>query len=187
MRFRRTRSLLAAAPLLLAPLACGEDPFEPVATFRIIGDTLTAFALTGTPLSAPTALNTIAHAVVRADPLLEFDVVFDIDQNGQALLYPGQLIGGGANAGIRKSTQAFDDIRFAPQTGYTKSRPTEIAAGDVLLIRTQPSTCAGSILSDVFAKLVIDSINVQARTFHFRMRVDPNCGFRDLTRGVPDR
>jgi hypothetical protein len=172
------------APALLAA-ACGE-PTRIKAQFPTVADTLTVYALTGTPVTAPTALNTYFHSAVRAEAESAFDVAFDIDTGGRALIYPAQLVGANSRrAGVLKSTAAFDSLLRAPDSGYNEDAATPIAPGDVVVIRANVVPCAADFRREVYSKLRIDSVNVSARTIHFRMRVDPNCGFRDFTEGVP--
>jgi hypothetical protein len=186
MSFRRPLAPLAGALAVCALAACG-DPNEPRPQLRTIADTLSAFAISGTPVSAPTALNTLARAVVRADAAVEFDVVFDIDETGQALLYPGHQVGGTSKTGIQQVDRPFDEVRLAPELGYEETDPTPIDEGDVLVIKARPSGCFNSFRGQIYSKLVVDSINVPDRQVFFRLRVDPNCGFRDLTGGLPER
>ena len=178
--------LLSLLGAFTALAACG-DPTRPRAEAVTISDTLSVFALTGTPLSVPTALNTLRHAAVRTDPGASYDVVFDITDAGQAMIYPPAAVGAFGRAGIQKSTTPFDELLEAPVSGYNETTPTEINPGDVLLIRAVPPECGNSFSAFIFSKLVIDSVNTDARTIHFRMRVDPNCGFRSLAEGIPER
>src|ERR687886_810936 len=86
---------LAGAAVAGALSACG-DPLAVKANFETVTDTLTVFALTGTPVVAPSALNTYQHRTLRPEAGATHDVVFDIDASGRVVLYPAQLIGGQA-------------------------------------------------------------------------------------------
>ncbi|MDQ6828070.1 MAG: hypothetical protein M3081_04300, partial [Gemmatimonadota bacterium] len=146
---------------------------------------LQVYALSGTPLAVPTALNTIGHSVVRAESSNSYDVVFDINGAGQGLIYPSVVIGLFGRNGVIKSTTAFDALTVAPGTNYNDSTATTFATGDVLLIRASSPACQTALSPYVFSKLAIDSINTVTRTISFRMRVDPNCGFRSFADGIP--
>ncbi|MBC7788459.1 MAG: hypothetical protein H7Z74_00825 [Anaerolineae bacterium] len=165
--------------------ACG-DPTRFTANFSTVADTITVFALTGTPLSVPTALNTFHHEAVRAEATSGYDVVFDIDASGRVVLYPPSAVGGFGSAGLRTVTDAFDDLETAPNRGFDSIDPLTVSAGEVVVIRAEPPECANSIRPEIYTKLVVDSIDLVNRTITFRVRVNPNCGFRDLTEGVPD-
>ncbi len=176
--------LLLCAVASLA--ACG-DPTRVQARAEPISDTLTVFALTGTPVTAPTALNTIRHEAVRADPSSSYDVVFDISETGQAVMYPPAAVGAFGRAGVQKSATPFDELLEAPVSGYNETTATDINPGDVVVIRAASAACQQSLNAFIYSKLVIDSVNTEARTIHFRMRVDPNCGFRSFAEGIPER
>jgi len=89
------------------------------------------------------------------------------------------------NAALVRSTEAYDALLLAPTTGYDDTEALAIVAGDVVVIRALSAACAGRINQFIYSKLVIDSVNVANRTIHFRMRVNPNCGFRSFAPGVP--
>jgi hypothetical protein len=45
--------------------------------------------------------------------------------------------------------------------------------------------CQYSLASQLYAKLVVDSVASTRRQIYFRAVRDPNCGFRSLQPGVP--
>ena len=165
--------------------ACG-DPTSIRANFETIADTITVFALTGTPLSVPTALNTFRHEAVRAEATSQYDVVFDIDPSGRVILYPPGAVGGFGRAGLRTVSEDFDALETAPDSGFDSDDPLIIDAGQVVVIRAEPLECGNSLNPEIYTKLVVDNVDLGNRTITFRVRVNPNCGFRDLTEGVPD-
>lgn len=174
--------------LVLAALAACGDPIRIRAQFETVEDTVTVFAVTGTPVIAPAALSTVRHEAVRIETTRDFDIVFDINQAGEAVLYPVQLVGGSpGTTGILKATQGFDAIVEAPRDGYVTEDPTVLTVGEVVLIEAEPVFCAGTINPWIYSKLVVDEIDVTTRTVVVRMVVDPNCGFRSLDEGVPER
>lgn len=178
---------LAAALSVAALAACG-DPIRIRAQFETVQDTVTVFAVTGTPVIAPAALSTIRHEAVRIETTRDFDIVFDINQAGEVVLYPVQLVGGSqGTTGIQKASQSFDDILEAPRDGYVTDSATIVTVGEVVLIEAQPVACAGTINPWIYSKLVVDEIDVATRSVVVRMVVDPNCGFRSLDEGIPER
>lgn len=181
------RTGLALTFSVAALAACG-DPVSIRAQFDTVADTVTVFALTGTPVIAPTALSTLRHEAVRLDPSRDFDIVFDINSAGQAVLYPVQLVGGGpGNTGIQVTSQSYDAILEAPLTGYARDTATVLEVGDVALVEAEPAFCATSLYRTIYSKLIVDEIDLANRSVQIRMRVDPNCGFRSLAEGLPER
>ena len=179
----RLLSLAAAVAALGTLGACG-DPLRVNAAFVTVQDTLSAFAFTGTPVHAPSALNTLLHEVVRPDPATVFDVVFDI-RDGQGMIYPPRVVGLVGSAGLLRSTVEYDSLRSAPVDGYQDTTATLVAQGDVVVIRAQSTACINALSPYIYSKLAIDSVNLATRMIHFRIHVDPNCGFRDFTEGIP--
>lgn len=178
--------LLLAVLAVIAPAACG-DPLSARASFETVEDTLAVFAFSDTPLSAPSGLNTIRHEAVRVDASSDYDIVFDISPDGQAVIYPPRLIGAVGNAGVRTDTTGYARVLEAPADGYNDSTATTVAEGDVVLVRAASPSCVTAFNPYIYSKLVIDSVRTPSRTIYFRMRVDPNCGFRGLAEGVPGR
>jgi len=175
---------IASLVALVTFTACG-DPTRLTARLPTIADTITVFALTGTPLSVPTALNTFRHEAVRAEATSMYDVVFDIDASGRIVLYPPAAVGGFGSAGLRTVTETFDALESAPDRGFDSDDPLTINVGEVVVIRAEPQECGNSLNSEIYTKLVVDMVDLVSRTITFRVRVNPNCGFRDLTEGVP--
>jgi hypothetical protein len=189
------RSLLLIAGAA-AIVGCG-DPTRPVAANNTIGALLTVFAFSGTPLSAPTAINTLGARTVVASGSSNFDVVFDI-RDGQAVAIPPLAIIGIGNAAIQKVSVPFDSLNVAPVDGYNDSSAVAIGVGDVLAVRSQPVECSNAFgLSPfIYSKMVVKAINASdtsttgdnampPRTIQLDMVVDPNCNFRSLAPGVP--
>ena len=185
---RRLSAALAGMLTSAAALAACGDPTSIEASNVTVRDTLVVYALTGTPISVPTAIDLASHSAVRADASASFDVAFDVDDAGKAVLIPVQLVTPGlGTTGVQKQTQAFDAIRRAPDGTYVEDSTTVLGRGDVVVIRAHPPACASSFKGPpLYAKMVIDSVNSGTRTVHFRVHVDPNCGFRDLGEGLPN-
>ena len=163
-----------------------------VATRDTVTDTLAVYALTGSPLAFPTALVTPAHTVVRADASLEFDVAFDIDAQGNALLYPFRLVvdptAARRTVGIQRMNVPFDSVRRAPTGGYRYDSVTVVPEGAVAVIQAQRDVeCRFDFSRTIYSKIVIDDIDPVTRRIDFRILVDPACGFRDLVPGRPKR
>lgn len=184
-------ALAAFAGAIVALSGCRE-PLNLIATRDTVTDTLVVYALTGTPVAYPTALITPAHTVVRAEASLDFDVAFDIDAQGNALLYPYNLIvdrtASRRAVGIQKMNVAFDALTRAPTGGYRYDSVTVAPEGTVAVIQAQRLVeCQFDFSSTIYSKIVIDDIDTVNRRISFRILVDPACGFRDLVPGRPRR
>ena len=211
MTLRRiSLSRIALAALLLpfagAIAACG-DPLGARASLSVSDDTLVVYALTDPDPSHrdyPTALMTAAtSAVVGGQVVIEprvlsatgsgdFDVAFDIDGSGKLVVIPERRLvpgAGGRAVGLQKSTLPFDALTEAPKRGYQfDSVAVAIGVGETLILQTQTAACfndARGASPYLFSKLVVDSVTTASRAIHFRLVVDPNCGFRSFKAGVP--
>ena len=154
-RLRRGAARLALA--LVAPLAACSDPFEITANFETVETTVTIHAFNGTPVANVTGvLLAPLPQAVRPGPEFLFDLAFDFDAEGDAVLLPVDALaapgvfGGSRVTGIRPVTdQGYDAILRAPAGGYTVGDPVAIAVGDVgVLQAVGHPTCSGSFLGN---------------------------------------
>ncbi|HVE79452.1 MAG TPA: hypothetical protein VNA89_11345 [Gemmatimonadaceae bacterium] len=185
-----TRALRIAAAAALLPLtaACGEST-NIRASLPVVSDTLRAWAVTGTPLELPSALDLGVGGVVRPDvagtaPL--FDILFDLDPAGAVLLIPARAAAGnlgGGQVGFILSELDFGAVTRAPNNGYRYDTTTVAPVGRTVIMETANRVCLGTLVPRLYAKLVVDSVRAAERTVFFRIVHDPNCGFRGL---VPD-
>ena len=197
-----TSRLLTLGTALLAAAAVGActDPTRLRARYDTLQDTLVAFAMTRTAAAYPSALLTAAQqdadpsgepVVVRIGGAIPFDVAFDIDTTDNAVIYPLRLVlsdfGGQRRVGLQRADTPFDAVLRAPGSGYFYDSAMVARPGEVVLIEAQQAPyCAQDVLRTIYAKLVVDSVNSAARTVHFRVGLDPNCGFRSFAPGVPN-
>jgi hypothetical protein len=104
-------------------------------------------------------------------------------------LHPVQLV---SSTGIGRTGlqllagSAFEGLEEAPRDGYDTEETLTVQPGELVVVRAENAICAGQLRSEIFSKLVVDSVNVANRTIHFRMAVDPNCGFRSFREGIPE-
>lgn len=172
--------------------ACG-DPVALKATNPTTTDTLTVYALAGTPPSLPSALAIPSRQAVRVDGFGGFDVAFDINSAGQAVVYPVNLVvtasGGGRVVGIQKVSGSFESVMAAPRTGYKVDSAVVVNPGEVLAIEAQHNgsgdVCGFQLSPYVYAKITIDNINRAVRTLSLRLVTSLNCGFRSFADGIP--
>jgi hypothetical protein len=172
--------------------ACG-DPTSLKATLGNFDDTLTVFALSGTPPSYPSGVSIVARQAVRVDGFAAFDFAVDIDANGNVVLLPVNLvvssIGGPRHVGLQKVPGAFDDVLEAPKTGYDTTSAVVLGPGEVAVIESTHNgasdVCGFALSPNLYAKIGFDSLNLVSRTVHVKMVFDPNCGFRSFAPGIP--
>lgn len=189
------KSLLLAAGVL-AMAACG-NPTGLGATSDTFQAVLTVFAFSGTPLSAPSAINTSQGQAVLTDGSSNYDVAFDI-RDGQALALAPLALGGFGAAAIQKVNTSFESLLEAPTSGYSDTASIAVQPGDVLVVQAQPPECSGGFgfAPFVYSKLKILEINASdtttagdpalpPRSFRVQMVVDPNCNFRSFAPGLP--
>lgn len=185
-----------AATLLVSGLAACNDPFGLKATVAVQYDTLSAYAVTGTPLTFPAGYNAGTGIVVRVEPDIAFDIAFDLDASGKIKLIPARQISPSRNVGgfpsasprvgLLRHTGTFESLTKAPGPGaYTYDSTIVVSPGEAVALEVSSDACQFSLSQLLYAKLVIDSTNAQTRRIFFRATRDPNCGFRSLTPGVP--
>ena len=203
------RSFLSARPLVLAlsvlavttASACG-NPFALKPNIDTITDTLSVYGLTDAPPNGPTAINTFGPSIVSTSVTSHYDIVFDIRPdsagNPQAYALPPRAVATFGSAGfVVDSTQAFDAIQFAPNVPYNDSTIVPLKPGTIVIVQALSSACTVQVVAAeqfIYSKIIIDSVNYSpfdpftnpdGNTIHFRITVDPNCGFRSFKPGLP--
>ncbi|HEX6966177.1 MAG TPA: hypothetical protein VF166_10285 [Gemmatimonadaceae bacterium] len=189
------RSLLLIAGAA-AIAGCG-SPTGITASLNTFSATLTVFAFTGTPLSAPTGIDTFGGRTVVTDGSSTADVIFDI-RNGQPVAIPPMALTGVASAAIQKVGVPFDSLLAAPLSGYNDTTVVDVNVGDVIAVRAQPAACSNILGLNpyIYSKMQVTAVNTSdttvstpsvmpPRTVQVKMVVDPNCNFRSFAPGVP--
>ena len=184
----RASSLLVVLALVLA--GCG-DPYERIASQPTYAATFSAYALSGTPVSHPTALITSQLLPVRADAQLAYDIAFDLDAQGNAVIYTIRELVGELSArrvGLQHVTnQTYDELVKAPGSGYRYDSLLTVPEGGVVVVQAQrPSDCAYEVSSIIYTKFVIDSIDQAERLLFMRGVTDRSCGYRSFLPGIPE-
>jgi len=186
-------ALLATMFVVVGLNACG-DPTSLHASLITSVDTLSVFALSGTPPSYPSGINVLARQAVRVDGGASFDVAFDINANGDAVVYPVKQVvslpGTSRAVGMQRLLVKFDSVTDAPKSGYQiDSTAFVLTPGATLVVQSQHNfsgdICQFALNPNIFAKLAVDSVNLASRTIYLRLGLDPNCGFRSFVAGVP--
>jgi hypothetical protein len=191
-RMKARLVLLAAMFVVVGLNACG-NPTTLTASSLTSVDTLSVFALSGTPATYPSALSILARQAIRVDGSASFDVAFDIDAAGHGVIYPVKLVvsspSGSRPVGMQKVPAAFDSVLLAPSTGFETDSSLVMAPGEVVVVQTVHNTvgdiCVFSVNPNIYAKIALDSVNLASRTLYLRLGLDPNCGFRSFAAGIP--
>jgi hypothetical protein len=171
--------------LLVLALAACDDNVLPPAAFENQVDTVTLASLVGTPIGAPSAFAIPDAQPVRTDISAAFDFAYLVSGN-RRLMLPVDATGlrsGGSQAGLQKTTQAFEAIGNPPTQGYLSIDSLPIAVGDVLIGRSRVACFLGV---PQYARLRILSFNDAAKSVTFEVVANINCGYRSLVLGLPE-
>jgi hypothetical protein len=185
-------AIIATMCVVVVLNACG-DPTNLRATTTTTVDTLYVFALSGTPPTYPSGVSIIARQAVRVDGFAGFDVAFDIDASGRAVVYPVKMVvssaGGSRPVGLQKLTGSFETVLEAPSTGYETDSSLVLGPGETLVMQSahngSSDICQFALSPYLYAKIGVDSVNLASRTIYFQLGLDPNCGFRSFASGIP--
>jgi hypothetical protein len=190
IRSTPVRLALCAAAVALAAVSCKSLTGVP-ASLGTITDSGVVYAINGAPSGAPSALHLYSGTLLAADANFIFDIAFDIDGSGNAVLLPQRVVSSGLasthTVGLLKSDQTFDQIFDAPKSGYHPDTAVVTRPGQVILAQSQdPNVCGVSVTgTTIHAKIVVTAINIPSRQLTIRYTVDPNCGFRSFATGIP--
>ena len=185
-------ALLATMCVVIVLSACG-NVTNLKATRPTSVDTLSVWALSGTPPDFPSGISVVARQAVRVDGFGGFDVAFDIDNNGNAVIYPVKLVvsapGGSRPVGLQKVAGTFETALEAPATGFEADSGLVMAPGEVVVVQSPHNgsgdVCQFAISPQLYAKVTVDSVKLASRLLFLRLGLDPNCGFRSFDAGIP--
>jgi hypothetical protein len=194
----KARLALLAAMFVVVGLSACSNPTNLKASLPTTVDSLSVFALSGTPPTYPSGIAILARQPVRVDGfgvdgLPFFDVALDIDAAGHAIIYPVKLVvispRGSRPVGLIKVAGVFDSVTDAPKTGYEADSSLVMAPGEVVVVQSAHNTsgdlCQLALSPNIYAKIAVDSIDIASRTLFLRLGLDPNCGFRSFVTGIP--
>ena len=180
-------SVGAALAALVLSGACSSTLAPPAPTAVNVVDTTMLYAASGTPVGTPSAFNiwdTVTDARVRTDTTPIFDFLFDI-KGDTAKLYPPGALPGLARSAALQYAGSFDGTTTAPGPGWNDTTALNVDSGTVVLVKSRVFTTCPIGAVPEYAKLQILSIDTVARTTTFRILANRNCGYRDLTPGLP--
>jgi hypothetical protein len=176
---------------LVTVSACSDDdPFRASATVPNVttGISLASFS-TGTV--APSAIDLLNLRAVRPEVTgtgqVNFQIAVDLDAGGQLRLLPVLAVlsppGGAQSVGLVRSNASFDALTRAPSGGFVADSAVTTAVGETWVVQLQSGTC---IYNDpLYGKFVVDEVNTVTRRVFVRIVLNRNCGYRDLTEGLP--
>jgi len=169
--------------------ACGNPLGLPGAFITNRVDTVSLYALSGTPVSLPSGYSIAARREVRTEQSQPFDFAFDIDTSGKSLLLPTGALKLGRQSGLQISAQQFDSIQIAPTSKYNLDSAQVVNVNSVVLLHSSTVTCSYGIPAVYYAKLHVLTIDTTAapngRRIQFEILSDLNCGYRGLETGLP--
>jgi hypothetical protein len=185
-------ALIATMVVVTVLNACGNIA-NLTATIPTYTDTLSLWALSGTPPSYPSAISIPARQIVRVDGFAAFDIAFDIDADGKTRVFPVKLVvaspGGSRPVGMQKIARTFEDVTAAPTSGFQTDSSLVLVPGEVIVVESPHNgsgdLCQFAISPNLYAKIAVDSVNLGTRIIYLRMGFDPNCGFRSFADGIP--
>lgn len=189
MRSRRVIawSIPAVTGLALLAAACGDPLGLPQARITNEIDTVSLYALDGTPISVPSAYHLESRSTVRTDRTAIFDFAFNVDAQGRPVFLPTGALGLGQGAGFQPTATPFDSVTVAPGSGWVLDSGVVADSGTVLLARSRLTTCNFGASVFLYAKLQVLRVDLIARRIDFQILVDSNCGYRGLEPGLPRR
>jgi hypothetical protein len=185
------RSLrLLLLPCLALAAACS-DLALPKAQNENVVDTVSLYALSGTPPSTPSAY-WLGNFAAADRPIFiqdggSFDFAVDLDSAYRPVLKPTGALQLGRGSGVQTTTLPFDSIRIAPGGGFQLDSAVTVPVGGRAIVHSRPALCDTQIQAVYYAKLEILTVDSASRRIDFLLLVDRNCGYRGLEPGVPRR
>ena len=168
-----------------AALACSDPNALANPSLQNFEDTLTLYALNGTPISSPSAYS-VPDGPVRTDRTSAFEFAYDLGATGEHWFIPQTVldirVSNTVDPGLLRSNKLFGDIARAPSNGYITDDTITVDSGDVFLVR---SRLVCNIGVSQYAKLQVLSFDDAQRAVTFRVLANNNCGYRDLDPGFP--
>jgi len=180
---------LIFGPVLAA--ACG-DPFAlPRATLNNIVDTVSLYALNGTPPRTPSAYYLGSYLAPPVPVLIQngtgFDFAVELDSAYRPMLLPTGALRLGRASGVQRTTLPFDSIKIAPTGGFQLDSAVTFDVGERAIVHSRDTRCSFNIPAVYYAKLQILAVDSATRRITFQILVNDNCGYRGLEEGVPRR
>ncbi|HET9424835.1 MAG TPA: hypothetical protein VFO55_05640 [Gemmatimonadaceae bacterium] len=189
---RRPGRIAAALALALSLGACKELTSID-ASFQNVTIADTVYSLNGSPPAAHNAIKLFDLATRRADQGFSYDIAFDIDAAGNAVIIPARAVATNFSSPYSVALLAvpgtFESVLSAPEdVDYRPDTATTIPVGQIMIIESRDNAgmCLYSLKgSSYFSKLVITHVDPVKRTLGFTATINRNCGFRSFEPGIP--
>jgi hypothetical protein len=152
----------------------------------------TVYALNGGPPGSPNAFKFALGVPVRAGLDFQFDVAFDIDQNGDVVVIPARALATNFSNPYSVALQTvpgdFATILEAPKDGYRPDTSTAIPIGKTIVAESRDFVvCLNSLKGQsYYSKLFVTEVDPAQRRIIFIVTVNRNCGFRSFAPGIPE-
>ena len=167
--------------------ACGDPTALADPTVPNVIDTVTIFALDGTPVTSASGYSITENRPVRTDQRPNFDFAFNLGPGDVPWLFPpgalGLAQGLTLEPGILEPSDDFDDLTIAQLNGYRTSDTVTVSIGQTFVAR---SRIACNIGVPMYMKLRILAFDLAVRSMTFEALANRNCGYRGLEPGLPD-
>ncbi len=177
--------------VVLFSAGCDNTLALPPATMPNAVDTVTLHALQGTPINAASGYDVTLGRTARTDRQSEgFDIAFDIDDEGGALIFTTGALGLTDRSAIQTSDRAFGDVVMAPLEGYELDSVLAVGVDSVFIVRSRPASfgCAFFLgRLPRYGKFHVLDLNLETRQITLENLVNLNCGYRGLEFGIPTR
>jgi len=172
--------------IVLSAISCDDTGLIP-ASFPNAVDTVTLFALRGTPIPSPSAFDIAFGMVARTDEGDAFDFAFNIESDNSPTIVPAGALGLTAQAGLQFSDETFDEVREAPFDDYVVDSTLTVSVGDVFIGRSRNTAGNCFYLGSLprYGKFRVLAIDTAERTMTLETLVNVNCGYRKLEPGFP--
>jgi hypothetical protein len=190
LRFSALFVAIAAVTLASVASSCG-DPTAIDAQFENDTAHVEVFALNGTSPTLPSAIRTRSIVAVRLGNDFSFDVAFDIGAAGEVIAYTPRMVANELAAprrvGLLLAEGPFEALVKAPVSNFKYDSLLVIPTGKLLLVDVIEPACLNTAIlgPNVRSKIQVDSVSLTRRAIYLRVLSNPNCGFRDLTPGLP--
>ena len=138
-------------------------------------------------IADPSAFDVITGEPVRTDQFSGWDFLFEIAEGDATVLWPrAAIVEQDLDAGLRKASVTFEQVREAPEEGYTNLEAVPVAVGDVFIMRSRRDPAFGNVRCRRHGKLEVLAIDMAEGTVSFRHLVNPNCEKRTLVPGAEE-
>jgi len=175
-----------ACVFAVAATACDDTGLIPASLPNEI-DTVTLYALRGTPIPAKSAFDIAYGLAARTDEGDAFDFAFDIDSLDTAVIIPAGALGLTPQAGLQLTDKSFEEVKEAPYDDYVVDSALVVSLDDVFIGRSRNTAGNCYYLGSLprYGKFRVLEIDRPNRTLTLEFLVNSNCGYRKLEPGFP--